>query len=188
MVFWQDIQEEEELKHLIYEDEEYIANLHTKGIYNKTDAETYIITTEENLNGLINIDDEIKILLDNNDKENIEIIIDDTPYKNRYKKRGFNQAEIICRIRSKNMNLDNQNSSITRSKDTDSQFKLDKKSRYKNIEDAFSINSNIKGKKILIVDDIVTSGSTLREISKVLYKNGALEVRCFTLSKRFKFG
>ena len=123
----QDIIKEESLKHLIYTDKEYIANLLTNAKfikekigeeevvleypeekYIKTEENPtpyqrpkpkeifkYTITTEKNLNGLINIDDELKIVLDNNDIENIEIIIDDTPYNNRYKKRFVKVKEII---------------------------------------------------------------------------------------------
>jgi hypothetical protein len=49
----------------------------------------------EVITDLINIDDELKILLDNNDKSKLEIITDDTPYNNRYKKRFVKVIEII---------------------------------------------------------------------------------------------
>jgi len=55
----------------------------------------YTITTDKNLSGLINIDEELKIVLNNGDINNIEIVLDDTPYNNRYKKRFIKVKEII---------------------------------------------------------------------------------------------
>ena len=50
---------------------------------------------DKDITDLINVDDELKILLNNNDKLNLEIAIDDTPYNNRYKKRFVKVIEII---------------------------------------------------------------------------------------------
>ena len=72
---------------LIYTDTEYIANIYSYATYNN-----FIITFDKDIT--INIDDELKILL-NNDKNNLEIVIDDTPYNNRYKRRFCKVVEII---------------------------------------------------------------------------------------------
>jgi len=55
----------------------------------------YTLKSEKNLKGLIDIDDELKLLLDNCDKDNVEIVLDDTPYSNRYKKRYAKVKAII---------------------------------------------------------------------------------------------
>ena len=75
---------------LIYTDTEYIANIYSYATYNN-----FIITFDKDITNLVNIDDELKIVLDNNDKNNLEIAIDDTPYSNRYKKRYCKVTEII---------------------------------------------------------------------------------------------
>jgi hypothetical protein len=75
---------------LIHNSNDYIANIFSYATY-----ENGIITLEQDITELINIDDEIKIILDNNDKNNLEIAIDDTPYNNRYKKRFVKVVEII---------------------------------------------------------------------------------------------
>lgn len=77
---------------MIYKDEEYIANIFCRANYINEDK---LIKTIKNVNGLINIDDEIKIVLDNDNKDNLEIIIDDTPYNNRYKRRFVKIKSII---------------------------------------------------------------------------------------------
>ena len=65
---------------LIFTDTEYIANIISYATY-----ENFIITFDKDITDLINIDDELKIVLDNNDKNNLEIVLDDTPYNNRNK-------------------------------------------------------------------------------------------------------
>ncbi len=85
----QDVNSNQYLKHLVYKDEEYIANIYTNANYNNK-----IITTEIPIRDKIEINDELKILIDNNN-ENKEIIIEDLPYHNRYKKRYVKIKEIL---------------------------------------------------------------------------------------------
>jgi len=85
----QDVNSNQDLKHLVYKDEEYIANIYTNANYNNK-----IITTEIPIRDKIEINDELKILIDNNN-ENKEIIIEDLPYHNRYKKRYVKIKEIL---------------------------------------------------------------------------------------------
>lgn len=106
--------------------------------------------------------------------------------KSRFKNRGFNQAEIISEIISSRLGLNKNDSIITRERDTDAQHKLNKQSRSRNVQGAFLLKKEIKGKNVLIIDDIVTTGATLKEISKILYEGGAIRVKCLTLSKKFK--
>ena len=75
---------------LIYTDKEYIANIYSYATY-----DNFIITFDKDITDLITLDDELKIILDNNDKNNLEIVIDDTPYNNRYKRRYCKVVEII---------------------------------------------------------------------------------------------
>lgn len=111
--------------------------------------------------------------------------------KNREKLRGFNQADIISRSFAKRFKLPIDNSILSRIKDTKAQHSSTRKERFQNISGSFftplsanSTNSNAKGKKILLVDDICTTGATFLEAARVLYKNWAIEVRCFSLSKK----
>ena len=78
----------------IHTEKDYVANIYSYAKYDNKDT-NYIITLDKDITELINIDDELKIILDNNDKNNLEIVIDDTPYNNRYKKRFVKVVEII---------------------------------------------------------------------------------------------
>ena len=75
---------------LIHTEKNYIANIYSYATY-----DNLIITLDKDITDLINIDDELKIVLDNNVKNNLEIAIDDTPYNNRYKRRFVKVVEII---------------------------------------------------------------------------------------------
>jgi hypothetical protein len=78
------------LPEFVYTDEDYIANIYTNAIYIEeliNDNYIYKLQTTIDISSLININDELKLLLDNNNDRNMEIIIEDLPYHNRYKKR-----------------------------------------------------------------------------------------------------
>lgn len=103
------------------------------------------------------------------------------PIPLHYKKqleRGFNQAERLARILSRKFNLPLETKALKRIKETDSQANLKKNDRLKNIKGAFKIKNpkNIKGRTILLLDDVATTGTTLNEAARVLNKNGARRV------------
>ena len=88
----QDIYQIPELNHLVYKDEDYIANVYSFAFYYNSN-ENYIISSLNPITNLININDELKILLDNNNNQ--EIIIEELTYQNRYKKRFVKVKSII---------------------------------------------------------------------------------------------
>ena len=74
--------------------------------------------------------------------------------------------------------------SLIRKRNTIPQVGLSAKERRKNIRNAFSVNKAglIKGRRVMLVDDVFTTGATARECSKVLNKAGAKEVYVITLT------
>lgn len=117
--------------------------------------------------------------------EKIDIVIPVPISQKRKEERGFNQVEeILKKLKIKYFNIE-------RRKDTEHMYLLhDKKSRESNIKNAFgNIKLDINGKNILLVDDIVTTGSTVREIQKELKKCGNpknIYVFSIAISKSFK--
>lgn len=101
----------------------------------------------------------------------------------RYLKRGFNQSALITKRMSNILNIPYKKL-LFKNKDNIEQHKLSRKNRIRNVEGVYSpINVNyIKRKNILIFDDIMTTGSTLKECCKVLLDNGAKEVYCATIA------
>lgn len=104
----------------------------------------------------------------------------------RAKERGFNQTQIIAEQLCKEFRLQINTHSLIRSKNTLAQAKLTKEQRMDNVKDAFAVKDqkSIVSRKILLVDDICTTGSTLIAASAALLLAGASEVNCFTLSKK----
>ena len=74
---------------------------------------------------------------------------------------------------------------LYKAKMTNPQVKCVGKERKKNLKGAFGVKNKklIKGKRILIIDDVYTTGSTLKECAKVLLKSGAKSVDTLTVAK-----
>jgi len=114
------------------------------------------------------------------------VIISIPASSERMKNRGFNQVEIICRYLKGRFGLPAYKDVLFRVKHTKAQHKIGRKERFKNIKGSFLVKNaeKIKGKKILLVDDICTTGATFLEASQVLYQAGVSDVACFALSKK----
>ncbi|WP_432662658.1 ComF family protein [Wukongibacter baidiensis] len=118
------------------------------------------------------------------DIHDFDIIIPVPLHKARQRERSFNQAGIISKYIGKMMNIDVDNRSLIRCRNTITQNQLTKEERRKNLEDAFEIinNNNIRDKNVLLIDDIYTTGSTVNQCSKVLTESGALNVYVATFA------
>ncbi len=106
-------------------------------------------------------------------------------HKHRKKERKYNHMDIVAKEFAKLVNYKINKDFLIRIKDTEKQYKLHKKERIENIRNAFDINKNIKLDKnteILILDDITSTGITLKEIIKVLKNNGYKNITALTLA------
>ena len=117
--------------------------------------------------------------------EKYDIIIPVPIHKKRKQKRGYNQAELIARYISKNLNIDCENNVLVKTKNVISQTKLNKKDRINSVKNVFNIKNEekINNKNIVLFDDIYTTGSTLNECSKILKNAGAKKVFALTIAK-----
>lgn len=98
--------------------------------------------------------------------------------------RGFNQSSLIGKQLSNKLGLEYRDC-LTRQRYTTPQAKLKSFERHQNIKSVFSLNSEfiIHNSKILLVDDVWTTGSTLRECCFILKKHGAKKVWALTLAR-----
>ena len=104
--------------------------------------------------------------------------------KERLRQRGFNQSLILAKHVAKAIGLHIDYMSLRRTKDTPPQSLLKRDDRKKNVKNAFTVLGNgLKGKKVILVDDVATTGSTLNECAKALKKSGAREVQCLVLAR-----
>lgn len=98
--------------------------------------------------------------------------------KKRLKWRGFNQSSEIGKELAKYFNIEFFENVLVKTKETERQVELSATERKENIKGAFSIKNSdlIKNRKIILVDDIYTTGSTMEEAARTLKKEGAKEV------------
>ena len=123
----------------------------------------------------------------------VDSIIPMPMHPTRLKERGFNQALEIAKVLCKNskQKLDYAKldyTSVTRQTLTPPpQASLPLKERVKNIKGAFKVNAKIidklAGKRIAIVDDVMTTGASLNELAKTLKKAGASHVECWVIAR-----
>lgn len=115
--------------------------------------------------------------------ENIDIVIPVPINEKRLKERGFNQVEYILEL------LKIRYYKIERIKNTKHMYSMeDYAKRKKNVENVFSIDLNLSNKKILLVDDIVTSGATVKSIIKEIEKsNENTNIKIFSIAISRKF-
>ena len=113
-----------------------------------------------------------------------DIIVPVPVHKKRLKERGYNQAEELAKGVSKLVHVPIENSAVTRVKFSVSQTELSGEEREKNVLDSFAMQNSedIVGKNVLVIDDVMTTGSTVDEVSKLLLENGANKVYVLTLA------
>lgn len=113
-----------------------------------------------------------------------DLIIPIPMFEGKKKDRGFNQSELLAKMISKNTNIPFDTESLVRIKNTKIQNRLNILDRHVNLDNAFLVKkpSIIKGKNILLVDDIFTSGSTIINAAKALKINNANSISSITLS------
>jgi len=105
--------------------------------------------------------------------------------RSRSRQRGFNQAGLIAAAIAREFSTKFEDSILIRDKETSAQHGNTRKERFDNMRGAFKVVRNTQAKKILIVDDICTTGATILEASRALHEAGVQEIRCFTLAKEF---
>ncbi len=112
------------------------------------------------------------------DNENIDIITYVPIHRRKKALRGYDQSELIAKYIGNKLDISLSKGNLIRKKWTTSQNKLNKTQRIKNLENAFYIKKDKEfvGKKILLIDDIITTGITMKLCSQILMEKGAKQV------------
>ncbi|MDY0222011.1 MAG: ComF family protein [Desulfobacterium sp.] len=119
----------------------------------------------------------------------MDIIVPVPLHIRRLRQRGFNQAYLLVRdfpglwtaATGSSPGWSISNTILLRSRNTPSQTGFDRKDRLKNLRDAFTVKGKIKGKRILLIDDVYTTGATSGEAALTLFDAGALTVDLLVL-------
>lgn len=122
----------------------------------------------------------------NNQFPEFQMIIPIPLHRSRFRERGFNQSQLICRGFSNITGIKTTDDLLIRVKNTSSQTRLSRSDRKLNIENAFILNKKysefIKSKNVILLDDVITTGATINEAVGILGDNGAGKIMCCSLA------
>lgn len=112
-----------------------------------------------------------------------DLLIPMPMHPHRLKERGFNQAAEIARTVSRITGVPLATEAVIRTRETKPQASLPLANRKRNMRNAFACTQDFSGKRVVILDDVMTSGTSLDELAGTLKKVGAVEVECWTVAR-----
>ena len=123
-----------------------------------------------------------RLALADPDLSSVDAIIPVPLHRVRQRERGYNQALLLSEEISREMNLPVLSRSLVRTRFTKPQARLSRKKRRGNVAGAFMVvdPESVRDKRILVVDDVTTTGATLEECASALLDAGAAGVYCLT--------
>jgi ComF family protein len=115
----------------------------------------------------------------------VDAIVPVPLHPRRERARGYTQAALLARELARTLGLPLEPSALARIRDTASQTGLTPRQRRDNVRGAFAIStrSQLQGKRILLLDDVATTGATLNACARTLKRAGAVRVEALTLAR-----
>lgn len=115
---------------------------------------------------------------------NVDIVVPVPLHRKRLRMREYNQSALIAKHVARHLEVPIAVNTLIRIRETRPQVGLNAQERRKNIRNAFSITDDhlISGKQVLLLDDVYTTGATVRECSRILRKAGARDIFVITLT------
>ncbi|MCM1529642.1 MAG: ComF family protein [Alistipes sp.] len=109
-----------------------------------------------------------------------DMIIPVPMHKSDRRRRGCNQAELVAKELGRELDIPVRSDIVVKTRKTAEQKDLNRQEREINLRDAFTVIDGdiIRGRNIILLDDVCTTGSTLREVSRVLKISGAGRISC----------
>jgi ComF family protein len=102
--------------------------------------------------------------------------------KSALSERGYNQTALVAQILAERAGV-RYTEAVKKVRETEPQNKLERKDRLKNLKGAFEASAGVAGMKVLVVDDVYTTGATMNEMAKTLLAAGAAEVRGIVVAR-----
>jgi ComF family protein len=99
------------------------------------------------------------------------------------RERGFNQSLLIARVIASRRGAPLMARLLYKKKETPPQVSLSRRARLENLRGAFGVRGKLRGERLLLVDDVITTGATAAECAKALRKAGAGEVYVASLAR-----
>lgn len=101
----------------------------------------------------------------------------------RLRQRGFNQAVLLAERLSRRLGIPVDAGACRRVRDTRPQVGLPVRERHKNIRHAFACDADLRGRRVALVDDVMTSGASLAELARVVARAGAVETSVWVVAR-----
>lgn len=127
----------------------------------------------------------LEMLPDKGVREPPELILPVPLHARKLRQRGFNQAVLLARAFFPREQRRIRSDLLLRQVNTEPQTSLSGKARRQNLKNAFALRNpeQVRGKRIVLVDDVFTTGATVNECARVLKKGGAARVEVLTLAR-----
>ena len=105
-------------------------------------------------------------------------------HQKRITQRGYNQSELIAAEVAKQLNVPLETNNLYRTRNNESQTKKSLEERIENVKDLFELHNTtlFANKTVLLIDDVLTTGSTLISCCKALYKSPNIKIHIYTAS------
>ena len=102
----------------------------------------------------------------------------------RYRERGYNQAHLLAQALTRNLTNTEVRDALIRTKDNEHQAHLKKDERERNVRGVFAVHEpeKIKDATVFLLDDVITTGATMREARQTLLRAGARNVICIAIT------
>ncbi|WP_276526852.1 phosphoribosyltransferase family protein, partial [Enterobacter hormaechei] len=113
----------------------------------------------------------------------VDTLVNVPLFQRRHWRRGYNQSDLLCRPLARWLGCRYPASALKRIHATAVQHRLNARSRQRNLKNAFRLELPVNGLHIAIVDDVVTTGSTVAELSRLLLQSGAASVQVWCLCR-----
>lgn len=117
--------------------------------------------------------------------QRLDVIVPVPLHKRRLRSRGFNQALLLAELLAHEWRLPLERRALRRVRWTEPQITLTAAERRENVRGAFAVADNVAvaGKCVLLVDDVLTTGSTVEECARTLKRSGAVGVAVVTVAR-----
>lgn len=130
------------------------------------------------------LDDAFAALLDETLRNrDFDAIVPVPMHRAKERRRGYNQAELLARALSRRIGIACDTSLLAKRGDRGTQSKLSRRERAENVRGVFRASTRVTSKSILVIDDICTTGETLRACANELRKRGAARVCALVVAK-----
>ena len=127
-------------------------------------------------------------LMNSNRFKNMDYLIPLPLYPDKERKRGYNQAAVICSGMSGIMNVPVLSANVIRQRYTETQTKKHRRERWENVAGSFMVNDKemLQGKNVLLIDDVITTGATLEACGQSIFQAAEVKLSVATLAMASK--